>query len=112
VRLTRIDARTKSILLRVHEKRAAIAHAVSEPPGRPAEPIAVVVPPALPAPAVAEAAHEAPAPAKQAPASAQAASPPLRKVAPPANRDEILQRLRARARALPPEKRFERSRGA
>jgi hypothetical protein len=149
VKFTRIDARTKSIIERVHAKRVALGRTASRPPAPPsapqAEPVAdaAAPEPAPPPEPVADAAAPEPPPppepvaeAAAAPVfadppapppatvgdapdapdqpteDAHAAAAPLRKVAPPPNRDEILERLRARGRDLPPDKRFTRSRGA
>jgi hypothetical protein len=180
VKFTRIDARTKSIIERVHTKRLALRTSSMPPSQRPE---AAAPPPEAPAaqtptpiadggsrdapdmpkedlsdvhaaeaaaPASAQqqeqAAHAAspefappPAPAPEQadqpavtvpvpppeqadqetitdpappPEQAAPATAPHRAVAAPPNRNEILDRLRARAKDLPPEKRFSRSRGA
>jgi hypothetical protein len=125
IKFTRMDARTKSIIERVHAKRLALRMASTPPPTPPPPPPAQAREAAPPAPAAAP--EEAPKaePAQAEPTQAQppqaeppqaeapkTATEPRRKIAAPPNRDEILERLRARGRQLPPEKRFERSRGA
>jgi outer membrane biosynthesis protein TonB len=166
VKFVRMDARTKSIIERVHAKRVALGRTASRPPAPPSapppapppepvadaappepspppepEPVAEAAPPEPPPPPepVAEAAPPEPPPPPEPVAEAaapvfadppapppttagdahdapdlpkedvRAAGAPPRKVAAPPNRDEILERLRARARDLPPDKRFARS---
>jgi hypothetical protein len=104
VRFTRIDARSKLILDKVRDRRAALSRSGENPAPAPAPALAPAV---ADAPAPAPALADAPAPAL--PADIQ---PPTRaaserrvvqrstKIVAPANRDEILDRLRARAKHL------------
>jgi hypothetical protein len=116
VKFSRIDARTKSILQRVHAKRNALGHSVSLPPGlaisaeTPAPPLARAEAPTPPV--CTDSGSTGPDLPKEDLSDVRAARAPGRNAAPPPNRNEILDRLRDRARALPPDKRFERSRGA
>jgi molecular chaperone DnaK len=123
VRFTRVDAKSKTLLDRVRERRAALSSTGMREFGAPAVSVlpAVSMLPAEPPSPVASA---APAPPLGFPSAATASLPvdalPVLKpptdapsersgvhltkaasrIAPPANRDEILERLRARAKNL------------
>jgi hypothetical protein len=100
VRFTRIDARSKLIVDKARERRATLARQNVPPP------------PAAAAVAPEPTAEAAPAPTEDEPLvlklpiepPSARASPPHqagpRKIAPPPNRDNILERLRARAKQL------------
>jgi outer membrane biosynthesis protein TonB len=133
VKFTRMDARTKTIIERVHARRLALGRSASRPPpvdstpppveAAPATPETTPTPPeAAPAtpettptpPEAAPATPEttptppeaAPPPVEAAPTAPDAAPSPVREIAAPSNRDELLERLRERARNLPADKRF------
>jgi hypothetical protein len=105
IKFTRMDARTKSIIERVYAKRLAL-RAFSAPP-----PMSAGAAPAAPASRPPQAAPQPAETTPAAPTPPAHPSPPQarRTVAAPANRDEVLEKLRARAKGLPPEKRFSRS---
>ncbi|HEX9295488.1 MAG TPA: hypothetical protein VF881_06620 [Polyangiaceae bacterium] len=100
IRFTRIDARSKLIVDKVRDRRAAlprqnVAIAVAADPGAAESKAEPAVVSAEVQPLVLKLSLDAPS---------ERTSPPQkggpRKIAPPANRDEILERLRARAKQL------------
>jgi len=113
VRFTRIDARSKLILDQIRERRAALSRSGENPAATPVAAPPEATPVAAPPEAVAPAAS--PAATAAAPAVTTEIQPPIRaaserrvvdranppsKVAAPSNRDEILERLRSRAKHL------------
>jgi hypothetical protein len=97
VRFTRIDARSKLVLDKVRDRRAALSRSGENPAAQPPAPEPAPAQALAPAPALAD------APAIQPPTRAVSERRVVQrstKVTAPPNRDEILERLRTRAKHL------------